>query len=400
MEKQFIEPAEHRRHVRVWRLARVIFKPFLKHKFGYTFENVPKDLKGPYIVLSNHNSNYDPIMIGVAFPQQMYFLASEQVYRMGFASKLIGRYFKPVSKIKGASDVLAITKALRCVRNGYNFCLFPEGNRSFNGKTWPILDATGKLIKVSGAALVTFKLEGEYLSTPRWATGKPRKGKIHGSMVHYYNAEELKAMSVQEVTNHISQDIAENTFELQEKRMIRYKGKNLAEGMECALCVCPECKGIDVIRTSGKSVSCVNCGHLTDYSEYGFFDESFRFKNLTLWDEWQTEFYKDYIEKSEGINTPLFTDTNCTLSAISDEHNVVPLGVTEKGNTGDFKFFKDRIEFNSITIKLADINACSIFARDTFCFSDRTGTHYELESADLKNFRKYTSALQIICGLN
>ena len=400
MDEKKIELKNHRRHVRVWRFARVVFRPILKSMFGYSGEQAPKNLKGPYIVLSNHNSNIDPIMIGTSFRQQMYFIASEQVYRWGFKSALLKRYFEPISKIKGARDVLAITKALRKVKSGYNICLFPEGNRSFNGKTWPVLEATGKLIKVSGAGLVTYRLEGEYLAFPRWMTGKARKGKINGRFMHYYSPEELKAMSVQEITKHISDDIQENAFEYQEKNMIRYKGKNLAEGMECAVCVCPKCHGIDVIKTSGNSVSCKNCGHLTDYSEYGFFDDNFNFKNITLWDEWQTEFYKKYIEENEGVQKPLFTDSRCTLSAISDDHSVVPVGVSEKGEVTDFKFYKDRIEFSNLTVRLEDINACSIFDRDTFCFSDRTGTHYELVSDELKNFRKYTSALQILCGLN
>ena len=170
--------------------------------------------------------------------------------------------------------------------------------------------------------------------------------------------------------------------------------------MECAVCVCPKCHGIDVIKTSGNSVSCKNCGHLTDYSEYGFFDDNFNFKNITLWNEWQTEFYKKYIEENEGVQKPLFTDSRCTLSAISDDYSVVHVGVSEKGDVTDFKFYKDRIEFSNLTVRLEDINACSIFDRDTFCFSDRTGTHYELISDELKNFRKYTSALQILCGLN
>ncbi len=389
----------YRRHKRIWHVARVLAKPWLKMKLGYTCDVAPKDLKGPYIVLSNHNSNFDSVMIGCSFPQQMYFIASEQVYRAGFKSKLLKRYFEPISKIKGASDVLAVAKALRKVRSGYNLCLFPEGNRSFNGKTWPILEATGKLVKVSGGGLVTYRLEGEYLSTPRWTTSGVKKGKIHGHIVHYYTAEQLKAMSVAEVTAIIQQDLTENAFESQEKKMIRYKGKNRAEGMECALCVCPRCHHIDVIKTKGNSVFCTECGHLTDYSEYGFFDEGFEFKNITKWDEWQEEFYETYINSFEGADEPMFVSHNCTLSTIGDDHSCIPVGESKDGDVTDFKFFKDRIEFSNLTIKLADITACSVFGHDVFCFSDKDGIHYELRSVDLMNSRKYTSAMRIMFGL-
>ncbi len=396
---KLIEKRNHRRHVKVWKLARVLLKPWMSGMMGFSFDVAPKDLKGPYIVLSNHNSNFDSIMIGLSFPQQMYYIASEQVYRAGFKSKLLKRYLEPISKIKGASDVLAVAKALRKVRNGYNLCLFPEGNRSFNGKTYPIMEATGKLVKVSGAGLVTYRIEGGYLASPRWSTGGIRKGKTYGHIVKYYSPEELKAMSVAEVTQAIRNDISENAFDMQDTRMIRYKGKKLAEGMECAVCVCPKCQHIDVIRTKGNSVSCTECGHLTDYNEYGYFDDGFTFKNVTLWDKWQENWYENYINSFEGTDEPMFVDHNCTLSTIDNDHSCIPIGNAPEGDGTDFQFYKDRIVFSNVTIMLKDITAVSVFGHDIFCFTDTSGTHYELRCAHLMNARKYTSAMRIMFGL-
>ena len=46
-------------------------KVFLKLKFGYKWENA-KNLPDNYIVLSNHVTDYDPLLVGVSFPKQIY----------------------------------------------------------------------------------------------------------------------------------------------------------------------------------------------------------------------------------------------------------------------------------------------------------------------------------------
>ena len=60
--------------------------------------------------------------MGLSFPKHMYFIASELVYRAGFKSKLLKWAFEPISKIKGATDALAVAKALRKIRHGKNIC--------------------------------------------------------------------------------------------------------------------------------------------------------------------------------------------------------------------------------------------------------------------------------------
>ena len=386
----------YKRHINIWRLSRFLAPVYLKAKLGYTYDVAPKTFNPPYIVLSNHNSNFDAVGLGLSFPRHMYFIASEQVYRSGFKSKLLKWAFEPIAKIKGSTDFLAVAKALRKIRKGQNICLFPEANRSFNGKTYPIQEATGKLVKVSGGGLITYRFEGEYLSTPRWAKNGVRKGKVHGRIVHYYTAEELKEMSVSEVTDIIRQDLYEDAYARQAENPIKYKGKNRAEGMECAVCVCPECKKIDVIGTHKNTVFCKNCGVSTEYDEYGYFGDDFKFKTITQWDEWQTEFYKDYIANFSDETQPLFFDDNVKLSVIGNDHLETKIG------SGCFKFFKDRIEFNETTILVKDITAVSIFGKCVLCFSDAKGLHYELRPenfTDIKNFRKYTSALEILLGL-
>ena len=47
-----------------------------------------------------------------------------------------------------------------------NVCVFPEGNRTWDGVTAKFLPSIGKLARSSGASLVTYKLTGGYFASP------------------------------------------------------------------------------------------------------------------------------------------------------------------------------------------------------------------------------------------
>ena len=394
----------YKRHQRIWTFLRHVGKPYFRLKYGYTSEPAPV-IDGPCLILANHNCNLDPALVGFSFKKQMYFVASEHVYRRGFASKLLFWAFEPIAKMKGSTDTLAVMKAIRTMRNGKNVCIFPEGNRSFNGKTGPILEATGKLVKTSGATLVTYKIEGGYFTNPRWGK-KIRKGKCHGKVVNVYSPEQLKQMDPEEITACVRRDLDENAYERQKENPIRYKGKNFAEGMECALCVCPKCRELGAIATLENKVFCKKCGLSTNFSEYYYFDDDFPFHTVEEWDLWQDEYFKTYIDQSTDNTVPLFADSDMTMKTLTADHQEEIVG------TGVLSLYNDRIEFKpetqpdasadagsnapAVIVPIAEITDIALFLRDNLVFSNVAGTHYEVKGTTLKNVRKYVHVCKFI----
>ena len=151
------------RHKRSYHLIRKLVSPLFKWKFNYSYPLV-HDVEGPYIVLANHNLELDPIIVGAAAGQQLYFVASEHLSRKGFVSKLLNRFLQPIYHYKGRAGAHTVKAILKTLRSGSSVCLFPEGNRSFNGLTCPIPPATGKMARRSGAKLVTYRFDGQYLT--------------------------------------------------------------------------------------------------------------------------------------------------------------------------------------------------------------------------------------------
>lgn len=381
---------KYKRHQIFWKIIRFIAPSVLKPLYKYSYELAPK-LEPPYLVFSNHNGDLDPALVGLSFPQQMYFVASEHVYRAGFASKILRFVFEPIAKRKGTADAVTVMKSIRALREGKNVCIFPEGQKSFNGITGEINIATGKLVKASKASLVTYKLEGGYFTTPRWGKGI-RKGKMHGSIVNIYNKEDLEKLSPEEITDLVKKDLYEDAYQKQSQNPIAYKGKNLAEGIEHALCLCPECKQIDTLFSKKNSVFCKNCDFTASIDFYGYFDESCKFKTVLQWDEFQQEELKKLIqEKSSEKSEFIFSDDEVTLKTVKAEHQEEIIG------TGKFSMFTDKFIFNSVKdekeisleIPQKNIVDISMYGKQALVFSDNNGNYYELTSKNIINVRKY-----------
>ncbi len=272
-ERRKKERAE-RRALRRYRFAfaffRLIMKPFARLKFRYRYDSL-KNIKGPYLLLANHNMEMDPILVGLAAHRQLFFVASEHIARKGFGTWFLMRYFHPILHRKGKDGTKSVMTILKTLRSGSSVMLFPEGNRSFDGVTCPIPEATGKMARHAGVPLVTYRLEGGYLTQPRYSLSL-RKGRVTGHLVHVYQPEELKAMTDEEVNAAIAADLHEDAYAAQERERIAFKGKKLTRGIESTLYRCPKCGRFGSLLSDDKAVRC-DCGYEAAFDEYGYLCE-------------------------------------------------------------------------------------------------------------------------------
>ena len=228
------------KHVRLYRIFRPIVALFMRVVFGYTYE-VAEDLPENYIVVSNHVTDFDMLGVTASFPRHMYFVASEHVAHMKLLYKFVKWAFSPILRPKGASAAATTMEMVRKARKGDSVCLFAEGVRSWDGVTWPIVPATGKLVKTAGCGLVTYRIEGGYFASPMWAGASIRRGHFHGAPVRVYTSEQLKEMTAAEVQEAIERDLYEDAYARQKAAPKRYRCKKAAEGLENLLYICPTC---------------------------------------------------------------------------------------------------------------------------------------------------------------
>ena len=367
----------YRRHVLIYRFLAILVRPVLRAKFNLSGEKLQAD--GPFLLVSNHVTGWDPLLVGVCLGgRQAYFVASEHLFRLGLLTKVLHWLLAPIPRRKASTGMDTVKACLRHLHAGHSVCLFAEGEQCWDGRTGPIFPATGKLAKSSGAALVTFRLEGGYLSLPRWGKHICR-GAVHGHPVGVYSPEELKKLSPQEINALIERDIAEDAWARQRQRPVRYRGKRRAEGMERALYACPGCRRIGTLRTDRDRVFCP-CGFERRYTEYGFFEPREPFETLADWDLWQRELLRARDFAHEG--DLLFQDEGLELKRVQSDHREELLAL------GTLRQFEGRIECADWRFPLPEIRSMAMVQAHLLLFSSG-GNYYQLRSSTGVNLRKY-----------
>lgn len=122
-------------------------------------ENFPA--QGSTIVYSNHTSILDPIILACLLPRKIHFMAKQELFRFplgGAVLRLVGAF--PVKR--GSADISAIKTALRTLREGKVFGIFPEGTRSKNRSLQTFTHGVAAIAQKSRAAAVPVSIIGEY----------------------------------------------------------------------------------------------------------------------------------------------------------------------------------------------------------------------------------------------
>ncbi|MGH2937355.1 MAG: lysophospholipid acyltransferase family protein [Solirubrobacterales bacterium] len=100
---------------------------------------------GPLLVVGNHDSHWDPVMIGFSARKRRMIraLAKSQLWDVrGLAPVLNGMGQIPI--VRGAGDAQALANAIEALREGSCVGVFPEGTRS-KGKVMRARSGVGRL---------------------------------------------------------------------------------------------------------------------------------------------------------------------------------------------------------------------------------------------------------------
>lgn len=159
---------------RTYRAAMAIARPVAwwgrLHAEGV--ESVPES--GPLLILGNHDSHWDPLMVGVAAlrRRQIRALAKSELWEVrGLGPVLNGMGQIPIERGKG--DKQALARAIETLRAGACIGVFPEGTRS-RGKVLRARSGVGRLaLEVPEAHVTLVAIEGT-----ADLTGFPRRPRI------------------------------------------------------------------------------------------------------------------------------------------------------------------------------------------------------------------------------
>ena len=160
---------------------KILLRGFFKFRV-HGSENLPQE--GPIVLVSNHVSYMDPIVVGVAVSRPLRYMAKEELFG-GFSGrvlKALGAF--PVKR--AGMDKMAIRKALKLLSEGDALLVFPEGTRGNGVKLGQVKDGVGMIICKSNVPAIPVVISGTEKALPRGSRW-PKRCLIEvrfGSLIH------------------------------------------------------------------------------------------------------------------------------------------------------------------------------------------------------------------------
>ena len=163
-------------------------------------ENLPRE-EG-VVIVANHISYWDPVVVGCAFKRRVFFLAKEELFRIPLLATLITKLGAfPVRR--GSTDRRALRLATEKLLAGNPVVVFPEGTRSHTGELLqPHLGAALLAIK-GGVPILPVALHGTrgIIGKVRVRVGEPM------SFPELYGTKPSRA-TLEAVSGHLMEKIA------------------------------------------------------------------------------------------------------------------------------------------------------------------------------------------------
>ena len=296
------------RHKFWFTIMRPIFSFLFWKKYGYKAENYKLDRKQNYLIICNHSCSLDPFMLGKSFFRPIYFVASDDLLKNGFISKIMKHTVAPIPIRKGTMDISSIRNCISIAKEGGTIGIFPEGNRTYSGEISYLGINLVKFIRKLDLPLIIYHIDGGYGLDPRWGK-KSRRGKgSRGYVQRVLSKEELCSLKDEEllkiINTNLSQEISPS---------LRFKSKEKAEYLERVLFVCPKCHALETLVSEKNAIKCKCCSLEATYEEdlsFSSNDPSFKFKKVSEWMNYQKEYLKDLAIEENKV---LLGDEKVTL---------------------------------------------------------------------------------------
>ncbi len=122
-------------------------------------ERMPSE--GAVMILSNHQSLLDPVLVGILFDRKLEYLAKKSLFKnpyFGFLIRALDAI--PIDRERGGLEGLKMM--MQRMKDGRAMLIFPEGTRSRDGELLPIKGGFIAVARRSNATLLPVAIAGAH----------------------------------------------------------------------------------------------------------------------------------------------------------------------------------------------------------------------------------------------
>ena len=366
------------RHRIVTEIARWILTPIARLKYGIRIEKFAQQGDRAYLILYNHQTGFDQFFVGGSFKGPIYYMATEDIFSLGWISKLLRWAVAPIPIRKQTTDITAVMNCIKVAREGGTIAIAPEGNRTYSGRTEYMNPAIAGLAKKMKLPIAFYRIEGGYGVQPRWSDGT-RKGHMRAYVSRVMEPEEYTSLSNEELTQVIGKELyvdenCENGL---------FPSERKAEYLERCIYVCPFC-GLSEFESHGNEIGCKKCGRVIRYGEdkrlegVGF---PFPYEFVGQWYDQQQAFINK-LDVTKYTREPLYRETARLSEVIVYEKKVVI------DKNCPIRLYGDRVELGKLVLPFSEITAATCLGKNKLnIYHDKKV--YQLKGSKRFNALKY-----------
>jgi 1-acyl-sn-glycerol-3-phosphate acyltransferase len=166
----------------IWFALQQIFQTLFTVWFRYRAQGMESLPERGALLLINHQSFLDPLLVGLPLRRPVSYLARENLFRVPVVGWLLRRtYVMPINRESAGTE--SLRESLRRMEHGFLVGIFPEGTRSFDGGLRELKPGFVALVRRANVPVIPVAVAGAYEAFPRgaWFPRPSRIRIIYGS---------------------------------------------------------------------------------------------------------------------------------------------------------------------------------------------------------------------------
>ncbi len=287
--------------------------------FRYTSENMDAVKGKPCLILMNHSSFIDLMIVSKIFYPKPYgiictgdgFVGKEWLMRF-LGCIPTQKFVSDVSLIRDMDYMLKTKKA--------SVLMYPEASYSFDGTATPLPRKMGVLLKKLGVPVVTVITQGAFARDPLYNCLQKRRVKVSAHVKCLLTEADLKEKTVRELDELLDEAFSFDNFAWQQENNIEITESFRADGLERILYKCPHCGAEGQLTGQGITLTCHNCGKIWELTTLGRLEAKegeTEFAHIPDWYAWERAQVKQELEDGTyRLDTPVDIGILVDLKAV------------------------------------------------------------------------------------
>lgn len=160
----------------VWTFCRLFLRVFFTLLVGFRARGMQRlPVRGGMMLLVNHQSNFDPLLVGLPLSRPVSYMARKTLFDLPFLGWILQRtYVVPIDR--EAAKAGAIRVLVERMQHGFMVGMFPEGTRTHDGSLGEFKPGFLVLLRRTRLPIQPVGIAGAFEAYPRghW----PRPGRV------------------------------------------------------------------------------------------------------------------------------------------------------------------------------------------------------------------------------